>query len=311
MTRTVIIAALGASALSGCYSEGIVVRDLIGTVRVPKSIATYEVRREVRDGNGEIVIETEQVVDVRAIGPVYVGLYAGVEDNLEEYPHPERGPSAGGSAGRGVSYPYGGTTVGAFRNACMEFLRCKVVSGRYTSYDDLVDWFTNTVGTPPEDDNGQVVATGEFIRQNCFQLLDFTEDDELRILPPDRDEDGSITAADLDFIDDGDSFVADFTLYQQEFFEGMSAWAMLDQADQITFEHGTCNAAEGYFENTYNRRYQTGTQEAAVLNTPYVFLGRGDWVSGTSYVWTDPFAAADLTLDVPVASDGETDGGDE
>jgi hypothetical protein len=300
MFRKPLLALAALTLIPGCYSEGITIVDLVGTVRVPKEAATFTATREVVNAGGDIEVVSETFTDIRAIGPVFIGLYPSVENNLEPYPHPERGPGVSGD--RGISYPYGGTTIGRFANACFEALTCRVVSGRYADYDEIIDWFNNFVGDPIDDGAGGTIQSGEFLRQTCLQILELTSDEEIRILPRDDNADGVVDAQDLDFLDAGDFFEAEFTIYQAEFFEGMSAWAFLDNANSIDFTHSTCNPAEGYFENTYNRRYQAGTQFADVLNTPFEYIDDEDWVSSEAFIWDDPFTPADLTLDLSVAS---------
>ncbi len=297
--------------LAGCFDENVMVQDLRGVVRLPKEAATYTSVREVLDGNGDVVETIQDVVtDVRAIGPVYIGLYSSVENNLEAYPHPERGPSAGGGSGRGVSYPYGGTTIGDFRYACFEFFTCKLVSGRFETYQDIVDWFTEVVGDPPVDEGDVPIGTGEFIKQTCYQLLEVTSDEEVRITAyEDRNDDATIDSNDLDFIENGEFFEAEFIIRYAPFFEGMTAWAFLDQANQITFEHDTCDSSNGYFENTYNRRFAAGIPQADVLNAPFSYIDDEDWVASEGFIWNDPFERAELTIDLHVAkARGEEEG---
>ncbi len=83
---------LGTAALVGCYSEeGINHVDLTGTVRIPKEAAQVE----MSDGD-----EVWTIDDPRAIGPVYVGVFSGMDATLEDYPHPEIGPVIDGKVNR-------------------------------------------------------------------------------------------------------------------------------------------------------------------------------------------------------------------
>ncbi|MBW1881605.1 MAG: hypothetical protein JRJ84_24875, partial [Deltaproteobacteria bacterium] len=114
MRRALLIIAI-ASAIAGCtYNEGLEIHNIQGRVVLPE-----EVGSRVTDSGNEIID------DARLIGPVYLGLYPSVRSGLREYPHPEVGPVFQQGT-PGDTYPYGGTSIGDIRYACMEFLVCKV-----------------------------------------------------------------------------------------------------------------------------------------------------------------------------------------
>lgn len=303
-------ALLAVAATAGCYDEGLEIHDLVGQVVLPKEAATFEFTRPVLDdsgdpvtdpGTGDPVFETEEVTDVRLIGPVYIGLYASVRDDLFSYPYPETGPVTGAEA-IGDAYPYGGTTIGDFRYACYEFFQCKMVSGRYESFEAILDWWNDVVGDPVVDAGGDVVEVADAFRDTCYQLRRWTSDEEVRITATsDRNGDGEIDAGDLDFVEDGDNFVADFVIREAEFFEGMSAWGFMERPEPGSFNFdSTCNPELGYQEFTYDQNWRAGTQFQNVLNRPANYTETGDWVSSSGFEWADPYEPAILNLDLTV-----------
>lgn len=302
-----LVALVGAA---GCYDEGLEIHDLVGQVVLPKEAATFEFTRAVLDDNGDPVtdpgtgeprFETEEVTDVRLIGPVYVGLFASVRDDLYSYPYPETGPVTGSEA-IGDTYPYGGTTIGDFRYACYEFFSCRMVSGRYESFESIIEWWNEIVGDPILDAGGSKVEVADAFRDTCYQLGRWTSDSEIRITATsDRNGDGEVDAGDLDFVEDGDNFVADFTMYDAEFFEGMTAWAFMERPEPGSFNYdSTCNDQLGYQENTYDQNWRAGTQFQNVLNRPASYTETGDWVSTSGFEWMDPFEPATINLDLQV-----------
>jgi hypothetical protein len=295
MNRLISVSPLLLTLTAGCYVEGLSINNLQGTVTLPRAAAT-RVFQEF-DESGAVVSE-EEIVDVALIGPVYIGLYADLDYSLASYPHPVLGPQ------NSDTFPYGGTTLGDIRYACMEFFTCKLTSNRFVDFDAIVDWFTNVMGTPPTDAQGRVVETGEYIRQTCFDLLEVTADSEIRITPSDNNGDGTIDALDLDFLEneDGD-FVGSFDILQQEFVPGMTVWAYMDAPDSSEFTFDSCDENQGYFESTYNRFYQGGVQFPDVLNLPSRHIKAGDWVSSYGYVWTDMEDDAELAIDFQVGVD--------
>lgn len=288
MRRAILLTALLAS---GCYNEGLDIRDLHGTVVLPEEVGN----RTTDEGN---VIEN----DVRLIGPVYLGLYPGVEAGTTDYPYPERGPSFQAGV-PGDTYPYGGTTVGDLRFACFEFLTCKVISGRFVTFDDLVEWFNDEVDQPIVDAFGNTVETGEYIRQTCYDLLEYTSDEEIRITATkDRNGDEKLDELDLDFVQRNDGkWEAEFTLWQQEVFEGFSLWGWMDAPSQTEYRYSTCDPEDGYRVNEYSQDYYGGRQYRQLLNFPSLYIGAGDYVpsadpTGGDYVWDDP--GSDHTIEI-------------
>lgn len=286
---------------SGCYEEGLQIHDLTGTIIVPKEAATREISRPVLnedgspvlDDNGDPTFTTQTVDDPRLIGPVYLGLYPSVAVDAEAYPAPN---------GQ-FALPYGGTTVGDFRFACLESLKCQIVSGRFIDWQGIIDWYKDTVGKPIVDASGNEVTNGEYLREVCYSLLAVTSDEEVRITATeDRNDDDKIDAADLDFVKNADGdYEAPFIIWQQEFFEGFQLWSFMDSPDPASFKYSTCDAENGFQVTEYNQDFQAGTQFKNVLNEPTFYIQADDWVSSQTVTWTDPEAPANIVIDLPVA----------
>ncbi len=293
MNKKTLTPLLTLFVLSACtWDEGLVIEDLTGTVVIPREAAT----RTFVGADGS---ETS-ITDVRLIGPVILGLFPGVEPGLLEYPHPTMGPVFQPDV-PGDTYPYGGTTVGDIRYACMEFLTCKVVSGRYVDFDDMVDWFTNVLHKPILDSAGNEVTNGDYIRQTCYELLNYTSDEEIRLTASDSNEDGTIDLQDLDFIerDDG-NFEAKFTIWQQQFYEGFSLWGWMDAPSDLSFQFSTCDSTAGYSENEYNMDYDAGRQYRNLLNFPSVYISSGDWVATDGIPYQEAGDKPELWIDFAV-----------
>jgi hypothetical protein len=278
--RTFPIALLLPLALAACsFNEGLEINDMKGRVIVPREAAT----RTMANG--------ETVTDTRLIGPVYLGFYPEVRNDIFAYPHPAIGPVFSSTVG-GDAYPYGGTTVGDFRFPCLQFLVCKVVSGRFVDFDAMVDWFGPYYDDPILDAKGDAVATGEYIRQTCYERLRITADDEIRLTAfADRNADGKLDHLDLDFVENADGdFEAEFTVFQQEFFEGFQLWGYMDSPGAANGRFNSCNPGEGFNDVEYANNFRGGRAYRNVLNFPSRYIQEGDWVAseGARYErWDD------------------------
>lgn len=295
--------------LAGCgYQEGLLIQNLRGRVFIPKDAVTRDVVRA--DGSTETIGP-----DIKLLGPVYLGLYPSVfEANvIERYPHPEIGPQFLDDV-QGDAYPYGGTTIGDLRFSCLEFLTCKVTSGRFLDYQELIDWF-KLVEQPITDAAGAEVTDSSFLQQTCYDLLNATSDDEVRITAyEDRNEDGTIDRGDLDFIEEGDFYVGEFTLWQQEHFSdsnqenctpgedctGFSLWGWMDAPSEGRYQFASCDETAGYQNTLYNADFFGGAPYTNLLNFPSTYITPGDWVATEGYVWSDIYDQPDLYIDFPV-----------
>lgn len=285
---------------AGCkFDEGIIVQDMTGTIVIPAAAAT---RTFVHADGTEVT-----VTDPRLIGPVYIGVYPSVVEGQERYPSPKQGPVFQADL-PGDTYPYGGTSIGDLRFPCLESLKCKVVSGRYVTFDDMVDWFSTTLELPITDTYGDEVETGDYIAQTCFDLLEYVDEEEIRLTQTkDSNEDGTIDTKDLDFVYDEatDTFVGKFTLYQQEWFAspdgetGFTLWGWMDAPAESNNQFATCDPEDGYQETEYNRSFYGGRPQRDLLNLPTRYINTGDWVA-TPYVYTSPDDTPTLYIDIPV-----------
>jgi hypothetical protein len=295
---------LSAALLSGCYyDEGLIIENMTGTLVIPREAAT---RDFIRDDD-----TVDTITDVRLIGPVYLGMFSGVEEGIEDYPHPSVGPQFQAGV-PGDTYPYGSTTVGDIRYACFEHLTCKVSSGRYVDFDSMVEWFRDVLEQPIVDNLGNEVTSGDFVRQTCYEYLRVTSDEEVQVTANDENNDGVIDFADLDFVEGSDgNFYADFTFWQQEYFEemkpadgvdpqGFSLWGWMDAPSQSSLKFGTCNSSAGYQENTYNNNFFGGTQYNDLLNFPANYIADGDWVARTGHTYETPYDTPEVWIDFKV-----------
>jgi hypothetical protein len=298
------------ATLSGCrYEEGLLIENMRGTVLVPEAAAT----RTVVHPNGE----SETITDVKLIGPVFLGLFPSVEeaDVIAPYPHPEVGPQfIPGVAGD--TYPYGGTTIGDLRFACLEYLTCKVTSGRFDTWNTMIEWFAS-LDQPIRDASGAEVVSGEYLQQLCFDQLNVTSDEEARLTAyEDRNGDGETDALDLDFVWDesAGAFRGEFTLWQQEFYwdtreeettgctpgedcTGFSLWGWMDSPSTVTYDYSTCDPSLGFNNEIYNNEFFGGIVFSNVLNFPTTYIDAGDVLATEPFVWNDISDQPELVLD--------------
>ncbi|MBN2798981.1 MAG: hypothetical protein JXX28_07515 [Deltaproteobacteria bacterium] len=278
---------------AGCtYEEGMTIADLTGTVVLPEEAVTRTFQKQ--DGT------EETLTDPRLIGPVYLGLFSGVQDGLKSYTHPLMGPMFQPGV-PGDTYPYAGTTVGDLPFPCFESLVCKVSSGRYTDFDNMVDWFTDVIETPIVDAYGDEVDTGDYVRQTCYDLMHYTTDEEVRLTATtDRNEDGVIDLKDLDFVQGNDGkFYADFTIWQTQYVDGFTLWGWMDAPSEVSHMFSTCDPSQGYQESTYSSDFAGGMQYPDLLNSPSLYISSGDWVvsSGGTHTYSSPDDHPEIHLD--------------
>lgn len=289
--RLTALASVALLVLPACsFDEGIIVEDMTGRIIVPREAATRTMP------NGETVEG-----DVRLIGPVYLGLYPNVRDDIFSYPHPEIGPSFSEDS-PGDTYPYGGTSVGDIRYPCLQALVCRTTAGRFVDYDDILDWFNTYYEDPITDAFGNEVQTGELIRQTCYERLRVTSDAEVRITAyEDKNDDGVIDTSDLEFVENADGdFEAEFTMYQQEFFEGFQLWGWMDSPAEVDGRLNSCDSSEGFLDAEYANRFRGGRPQRDLLNFPSVYIQEGDWVANTPHIYSSVEDEVVITLDLEV-----------
>jgi hypothetical protein len=278
--------------MTGCkYEENLPEQDLKGKIRIPKE-AISSLTLIDDDGvpfveNGEAILrdedgdETDRIDitgEVGLLGPVYIGAYPSVEDGHYDYKHPEMGPILDANF-PGDTYPYGGTTVGRFDYGCYEQLVCKVVTGRFTSYSEIIDFFRDVVQEPILGQDGTEVTSGVAYQEQCFEGQNLTDEHELAFV----DEEPFETDESLGdyfkpyFQDKGEFFEAEVIIPHALVEKGMSIWGWVDMPSK-KFSFSSCDEGAGKNFYRYSEQFYTGTNYPNVLNFPGLYIDDGDWV---------------------------------
>jgi hypothetical protein len=249
-------------SLVGCAYEETALEhvDIAGTVKIPKEALNIEV---IDNDDNVYIIEG----DIRTLGPVYLGVFPGVQEGAYAYTSPETGPVLSATED-GDTYPYGGTTVGRMEFGCYEQLVCKMVTGRFTSFDDVLDFHANVLHEPILNQQGLPVGSAEEYRETCYDVNNYATDFEVDFIKEGR----------LDFKEDGDYLVADVEILHTYFKEGMSIWGWVDMPSR-TFDFSTCDAGQGTPVNFYDQQYTRGANYSNLLNQPGKYIQGGDWVA--------------------------------
>lgn len=293
MRRLLILSAAAVLGTACSFNEGLIIEDMTGRVVVPREAASRVMNNgEEIDGNA------------RLIGPVVLGFYPSIRDDLYRYPHPEVGPAFSQEV-QGDAYPYGGTTVGDIRHPCVSDLACRITSDRFTTYDDILDWYATYYEAPVLDSADEPIETGEYIRQTCFERLNYTTDDEIRLVTFDANDDGTVDDNDLQFTENADGdFEAEFIVRQQEFFQGveqgMTLWGWMDSPARADGRLNTCNDQRGFIDVEYDDQFRAGLQYPDLLNFPNEYIQEGDWVSSEGFVYDTVDDEAVIVLDFEV-----------
>ncbi len=245
----------------GCtFQEDLPEQDIRGTLIIPRAAAT----RTIATG--------EEVIDPRLIGPVYLGAFSGMDNVSFGYPHPSMGPIVTSDT-PGDTFPYGGTTVGRFDFACYEALTCKVVTGRFTDYADILDYFGVSLGSPVRDENGEAVVNPSTFQQACYDYFYATSDAEMSFIgTPDFEENA-----------DGD-FEASFLMAHTLLVDGMAIWGWMDAPEIVagntnqSGSYSTCDSNGGREYTAYNQNFYEGRVYYDALNAPSTYIYSGDWV---------------------------------
>ncbi len=268
------------------YEEVIPEKDLVGKVVIPRAAATqFAINADGTLG--------EEIVDVRLIGPVYLGAYSAIDTEAFPFPHPSMGPVIT-SDYPGNTFPYGGTTIGRFEYGCYESTACRVTTGRFTGYDDVLDYFQNVLGDPVTDRRGEQVDSPSTMQQACFDYHRVTTDAEIAFV------------GEPDFVENADgNFEASFSMPHTVFVEGMVIWGWMD-APRITLDAGdvngqfsTCDSATGRQVTEYDQDFFQGRTRYDLLNYPSLYIYEGDYVAdGAAVVQTVPEKAEDLVVNL-------------
>lgn len=247
----------------GCYQENIPEYDIVGKVVLPRAAAT----RSVSDGAGG----STELTDPRFIGPVFLGAYSAIDNVSFAYPHPAMGPILDSSM-PGNAFPYGGTSVGRYDFACYDSLACKVVTGRFDNYDDVLEYF-RIIGRPVTNFEGTEIENGSTFQQQCYYYYSATSDAEMSFI------------GEKDFTENADGdFEADFTMPHTTFHEGMALWGYMDAPIidvNATLNNGTfttCQESNSHEVDDYNNTTTEGEQVSDALNYPSLSIASGDWV---------------------------------
>lgn len=252
--------------LLACSSEeNVLERDVTGKVVLPRAAG---VRIEVDDAGAET-----EVADPRVIGPVVLGAFSGIDTLSFGYPHPSMGPVIEADT-PGDAFPYGGTTVGRIDFACYEALTCRVSTGRFKDYADILDYFANVVGIPVTDPYGAVVEDPSVFQQYCYEYFEYTSDQEMSFI------------GDLDFEENADGdWEAEFLMPHTQMVDGMTIWGWMDAPEVSVANpevHGTfssCNADAGRQYTEYDQVYYEGRLNYDLLNLPSLYINWGDYVA--------------------------------
>jgi hypothetical protein len=285
-------------SFGGCaYEENLNEKDLTGLVRIPlEALESLQLidsdGTPIMDGgftldeNGDPILEITDQMGL--LGPVYLGAFASVEGGHYAYPHPEMGPIL--DADRpGDTYPYGGTSVGRFDYACYEQLRCKVVTGRYTDYRDIIDFFADVVQEPIIDPDGAEVTSPDAYQEHCFGTEHVTSNDELSFID-DKPKENVLPYFKPYFRlnDEGTHYVADVTIPHTIVVDEMELWGWVDMPS-ARYNFSTCDESEGGYHYRYTEQFYKGSSYPDLLNYPGLYIDEGDWVA-------DPFVV-DINTD--------------
>lgn len=290
-------------ALAGCsYDENLPEVDITGKVVLPKEAATRTVLQYTgvdADGDGNEDFVESEVTDVRLIGPVILGAFAGIDTTSFDYPHPSMGPIIE-TATPGDTFPYGGTTIGRLDYACYEALRCKISTGRFTSYDDVLSYFRDYMGYPVRDNDGNFIDESSTFQQECLELFEFTSDEELDFISPT-----------LDFVETDEGWEADFVLPHTVMVPGMVIWGWMDAPAIEPYEPDrngtftTCNAESGNLWTEYDESYYWGRFYTNTLNFPSQYIFDGDWIADGTTVVNAETDQPVVNLNVHYSEEGE------
>jgi len=255
----------------GCaYEEvGLEHKDLKGVVRIPEELLYVEMEN---DEGEQWVIEN----DIRALGPIYLGVYSAVEEGHYSYLHPEMGPVLEENQ-PGDAYPYGGTSIGRFDWGCTEETRCKLVTGRYSSYDDVLNFFRDQVQDPLMDAFGEEYTAGEALQERCYEVRNYTDDHE----------NAFIAGEDLDFTKNGAFWEAEVTIGHTLYREGVTVWGWADMPS-YSFDFLSCDEQLGESVYYYDYNDEIGRSQVDLLNFPGQYIDYGDLVASEGAVMNDP-----------------------
>ncbi len=255
MSSRSLVALATALLVAGCFNEQLPEQNLSGTIVVPADLAE----------------------DSRDIGMVYMGVFEGWDPEQLGYSYPATGPRVGDNP-LGDTQPYGGSTIGEYAFPCMRALRCDVITGRYTTIEDLLD------ANPVTKEDGELMSTEEFYDQ-CQWYYGWNGVEEFTFL-----------GEDVDFArnDDGD-WEAEFLAWHTQIPAGSILWGFVDN------DFTSCSVDQG----SINRRrsddgqfFREGSNFPDILNFPDKYITGGDLVSSqVATIVADQADGYELRLD--------------
>ncbi len=212
------------------------------------------------DLDGSIVVPGDLVDDPRSIGVVYLGIYEAFDPDQLGYPYPATAPRVGDNP-IGDALPYGGTSLGDYAFACYRALQCKVVTGRYSALEDILEVL------PVQNEDGEDIDAEEMF-DHCSWYYGYNQLAEFQFL---SDE--------LDFEQNGDGdWEASFRAWHTRLPEGAIVWGFADNDHtSCTIDRGAVNrkrSEDGQF-------WREGTNFNDVLNFPDKYITEGDFISET------------------------------
>ena len=288
MTKHLSVLALFGLNMGGCtFDEDLREKDITGLVRIP--VEALE-SLQLIDSDGTPIVddgftlddEGNPILDITdqmgLLGPVYLGGFPSVEEGHYDYSHPEMGPVLDPDR-PGDTYPYGGTTVGRFDYACYEQLRCKVVTGRYTDYQEILDFFSDVVQERVLSPDGTEVTSGATYQEHCYTTEYVTSDSELSFIDAEPQADVKPYFKPYFRLDEaGEYYVADVTMPHTLFIAGMELWGWVDMPS-ARYNFASCNAEEGAYNYRYTEQFYEGSSYPDLLNYPGTSIDGGDWVA--------------------------------
>jgi hypothetical protein len=158
------------------------------------------------------------------------------------------------------------------------------VTGRYDSYEDVLDYFRDQVRTPILDPAGDEYTSGTAYQEECFESRFYTSDNEVDFLR---------TEPQFQLV--GDYWEAEITILQTYFQEGITLWGWVDMPS-FTYDFVTCDESQGDEVNYYDFREATGVIRPGVLNFPGLYIDYGDLIATEGVIVNDADAQHEIIL---------------
>ena len=167
--------------------------------------------------------------------------------------------------------------------ACYEQLRCKVVTGRYTDYQEIIDFFSDVVQEPILAPDGTEVTNASTYQEHCFTTEYVTSDDELSFVDDEPNEDvRPYFKPYFSLNEEGTHYVADVTIPHALVVDGMELWGWVDMPS-ARYNFASCNESEGDMHYRYTEQFYKGSSYPDLLNFPGLYIDEGDWIVDEPY----------------------------